>query len=66
MTNDFLIKCHMHNCSKIIYMHHKFHEISFIGYLVMAEDGSTGGRTDGQRQTNISPKMKSRTTFKIF
>ena len=40
-----------------IYIQYMFHEIQFIGYLVIAEDGKTDrrmeGRVDGQCQTNI-------------
>ena len=33
------MKLHMHNYTIVIYIQYKFHEISFIGYLVMADDG---------------------------
>ena len=38
MTDDILMKLHVHNRTKVIYIQYKFHEISFIGNLVMAED----------------------------
>ena len=52
------MKLQVHNSSMILYIQYKFHEILFISYLIMAEDGRTDRRTDGrkrQHQTNISP-----------
>ena len=39
ITNDTLIKLNVHNNTVVIYIQYMFQEISFIGYLVMAEDG---------------------------
>ena len=39
MTDDTLVKLHMHNHSMFIYIQYTFHEIPSLGYLVMAEDG---------------------------
>ena len=39
ITDDTLIKLHMHNLALVIYIQYKFQEIPSIGYLVMAEDG---------------------------
>ena len=33
------MKLNVHNHTMVINIQYKFHEISFIGYLVMAEDG---------------------------
>ena len=49
------MKLHMHNNTTVIHIQYKFHEIPSIGYLVMAEDGETDGRKDGQCQTYIHP-----------
>ena len=38
ITDGTLMKLNMHNNTVVIYIK-KFQEISFIGYLVMAEDG---------------------------
>ena len=38
IADDTLMKLHMHNTTMVIYIQFKFQEISFIGYLVMAED----------------------------
>ena len=39
ITEDTLMKLHVQNHTMVIYIEYKFQEISFIGYLVMAEDG---------------------------
>ena len=39
MTDDILMKLHVHNHTIVIYIQYKFHDIPFIGYLVIAEDG---------------------------
>ena len=39
MTDDITIKLYVHNLIVVTYIQYKFHEIPFIGYLVMAEDG---------------------------
>ena len=44
ITNDTLMKLHVHNHTIAIYIQHKFHEIPSIVYIVMAEDGKTDGR----------------------
>ena len=38
ITNDKLVKLHVHNTTMVIYIQHKFHDIPFIGSLVMIED----------------------------
>ena len=38
MKNDTLMTLFMHNNTIVIYIQDKFHEIRYIGYLVMAED----------------------------
>ena len=40
ITDDTMMKLIMHNNTMVIYIQYKFQEISFIGYLVMAEDGN--------------------------
>ena len=47
-ANATLIKFHVHNHTIVIYIQYKFHEIPFIGYLDMAEDGNTEIWKDGQ------------------
>ena len=39
ITDDTLMKLNMHNNTMVIYIQYKLQEISFIAYLVMAEDG---------------------------
>ena len=39
-----LMKLHMHNHTMVICIQYKFHEVSSICYLVMAEDGQTDER----------------------
>ena len=39
ITENTLIKLHMHNHTMVIYIQCKFHESPSIDYLVMAEDG---------------------------
>ena len=39
MTHDTQMKFDLHNHTMVICSQYKFHEIPFIGYLVMAEDG---------------------------
>ena len=39
ITDDILMKLHVNNHTMLIYNQYEFHEIPFIGYLVMAEDG---------------------------
>ena len=39
INHDTLMELHVHNHTIVICIQYKFHEISFIGYLVMAEDG---------------------------
>ena len=39
ITVDTPIKHHMHNLTMVIYTQYKFHEIPFISYLVIVEDG---------------------------
>ena len=59
ITEDTLMKLSVHNHTMvIIYIQYKFHEIPSIGYLAMAEDGKTNGRTDGQYQTYIPLKAR--------
>ena len=36
ITDDTLMKLHMHNHTMVIYIQYKFHEIPSAGYLVMA------------------------------
>ena len=62
ITDDTIIKLHVHNPKLVIYIQYKFHGIPSIGYLLMAEDGKSewwrnqkDGQTDRQRQTNIPP-----------
>ena len=40
---------HMYNNIMVIYIMYKFHEIPTIGYLVMAEDGKSDGKMEGQK-----------------
>ena len=40
ITDETLMKLHMHNHIMVIYIQYKFDEIPFIGYLVIAEDGN--------------------------
>ena len=47
ITDDTQIKLHLHNLTIAIYIQYKFHEVSSIGYLVMAEDRKSDGRTEG-------------------
>ena len=59
MSDDSLMKLHVHNSIIVIYIQYKFHEILFISYLVMAGEGrmdrqTENGWTEGQRHTNIS------------
>ena len=39
ITDDTLMKLHVHNQTKVIHIQYRFQEIPFIGYLVMAEGG---------------------------
>ena len=39
ITDDILMKHQVHNNTMFIFIQYKFQEISFIGYLVMSEDG---------------------------
>ena len=39
IANDTLMKLHKHNHTMFIYIQYNFHEIAFLGYLVMAQDG---------------------------
>ena len=39
ITDYTLMKLHLHNHIKVIYIQYKFHEIPSIAYKVMAEDG---------------------------
>ena len=41
ITDDTLIKLHVHNLTMVIYIQYKLNEIPSIGYLVMAERGQT-------------------------
>ena len=50
----------MHNHTVVIYIQYKFHEIPSFGYLVMAEDGKTEGRTDKWMD---KPKQYTPSTF---
>ena len=38
ITEDIMMKLHVHNHAMVIYIQYEFHEIPSIGYLVMAED----------------------------
>ena len=38
ITNDTLMKLHMHNHTLVIFILYKFNESTCIGYLVIAED----------------------------
>ena len=62
ITDDTQVKLRVHNHSIVIYIQYTFHEIPFIGYLVMADDKNTNGntrwkKTDGQRKINIPPPL---------
>ena len=39
ITDDTLMKLHLHNHTMVLYIQYKFHEIPFISYLVMVEIG---------------------------
>ena len=39
-------KLDVHHIIIVIHIKYKFYEIPFIGYLVMASDGRTGGHTE--------------------
>ena len=47
-TSPFKLQVQM-----VIYIQYKFHEISSIGYLVMAEDGKTGGKMDRRKDRRV-------------
>ena len=47
ITEGTLTKHHVRNNNMIIYIQYKFNEIPSNDYLVMAEDGKTGGRMEG-------------------
>ena len=34
-SDDTLMNLHVHNCTMVVYIQYKFHEIPSIGYLVM-------------------------------
>ena len=56
MTDDVLMKLHVHSPNKVIYIQYtgNLHDIPFIGYLVIAEDGRTDAKTD-RRKDNAKP-----------
>ena len=49
----FLMKLHVHNYTKVIYIQYQFHEISFISYLVIAEVRQKDRGKDGP--TDVKP-----------
>ena len=58
MTNDILVKLHVHHHTIVLYILYKFNVIPSNGYLVRTEYGKTGERTksnlylSGQKKSN--------------
>ena len=52
-TKASLTKLDMHHIVLVIYLYYKFHEIPFSGYLGMARDGRTVGRTDTDKTISL-------------
>ena len=58
ITDDTLVKLRVHNHNMVLYIQYTFHEIPFIGYLVMADHENTSGNTgwkDGRTTPNLYP-----------
>ena len=56
ITDDTLMKLYVHNHTMVfIYIQYKFHNIPYIGYLVMAEDRNRDERKDGWATPNLYP-----------
>ena len=50
ITDDTLMKLHVHNHTMTIYIQYEFHEMSSIGYKVMAEDEKNHSNLGNQRK----------------
>ena len=54
---DDIPKIHVHNIIIVIYIQYKFHELPFIGYLVMTKDGKTHGWMEKLGLINTHPPL---------
>ena len=56
---EIVMKAHVHQHTMVIYIQYKFHEIAFIGYVDMAEDGKTDERKDGRKDRRMDRQRQT-------